>query len=241
MGFEGQSHAEKAWKLVQKSLSLEHKNIWAPFFKSYPKGILASGKLENYILGFFKTLPGAIQQKLELLVKIGDVKTQFEFFIDELHHTEFTDLFIEYFDEANLSRGRDPRLFKYSQDSGGLTFYKRFMSFLSKFSAKDNFFIQFFLFGAENLPESVLPPCYQSCNYDLLKQEAHKISIKNGEAIEYLLSSEASKINKVSLSNIFEYADAEEFNKVCTSLYLYKIQAPKIIYWNSEFIYYKFL
>ena len=77
-----------------------------------------------------------------------------------------------------------------------------------------------------------MPPCYQRCNFDTLKALIHKIEVVNGEAIDYLLSPAGKRINKASLSNIFEYTSSREFELVCHALAKDEHRQLDIVFWN---------
>jgi hypothetical protein len=97
---------------------------------------------------------------------------------------------------------------------------------------RENFFFRFFFFGPENLPDRILPPCYQQQHYRTLQQQLHKLTIHTGEAVDYLLSPAGKEITKASLSNIFEYTSEAEFRKVCRQLHADGDRSLQFIFWN---------
>jgi len=232
LGLNGVQKAKEAWFKIEKTLPAQEKLYWSQFFLSHPEGIFTSGKLEHYITNFFRTLPSDIQQHLNQLIRCDEISQQKDYFFSHLHNSGFKELFIQYFDEVNLSKGRDPKLFKYATESGGESFYIRLLSQISNLLVKNNFFFRFFFFGAEGLDDNILPPCYQEKNYEKLKNNIHRLSIKDGEAIDFLLSEEGKTITKASLSNIFEYTSAAEFDKVYSSLFTNNQILNKVIFWN---------
>lgn len=232
LGLNGAGEVEKAWQQVQQSLPAAEQGFWLSFFSQHPNGILPAGKLETYLNGFYHTLDSGIQEKLKALLSFEKVAEQQDFFLRELHPTAFRSQFIEYFDEQNLSKGRDPKLFRYAVESGGESFYFRLMQQLSTVPVKHNFFFRFFFFGPEGLPEAILPPCYQSQNYSLLRSQLEKLQIEEGEAVDFLLSPKGAVINKASLSNIFEYTSTEEFAGVCQALFNASSRSLRVLFWN---------
>jgi S-adenosylmethionine-diacylglycerol 3-amino-3-carboxypropyl transferase len=101
---------------------------------------------------------------------------------------------------------------------------------LKHFLIKDNFYFRYFFFGLEGI-EALLPSCYQEKYFDVIKNNLHKITLVDGEAVEFLLSASNKSVTKASLSNIFEYTTHEEFNSVCHDL---AKANPNLtfIYWN---------
>ncbi|MDT0684888.1 DUF3419 family protein [Autumnicola psychrophila] len=232
LGFFGRSAVKEAWEKVVNSLEPVLQEHGVDFFLKNPDGILSSGKLETYIHGFYLGLSEKFQQKLRQLISFGTIQEQQDFFQKELNSTEFEKIFIDYFDQQNLSKGRDPKLFKHVKESGGEIFYSRLKKFIGKQLLKDNFYFRFFMFGPQNMPEEILPPCYRKENFQILKEQLHKLEIVAGEAIEYLLSQEGDDINKAGLSNIFEYVAEEQFAEVCQNLLNFRENPLRFIFWN---------
>ncbi|CAN5220821.1 BtaA family protein [soil metagenome] len=232
LGFYGKKAVQEAWEKVENSLEPVLREHAAYFFQKNPDGIMPSGKLETYIHGFFPGLPEEFQQKIKQLITFETLREQQDFFQKELDNTAFENIFIDYFDQQNLSKGRDPKLFTHVKETGGEIFYSRLKSFMGKQLVKDNFYFRFFMFGPRDLPEEILPPCYRKENFLILKEQLHKLKIVTGEAIEYLLSKEGENINKAGLSNIFEYVAEEQFAEVCNNLLNVRENPLRFIYWN---------
>lgn len=232
MGFDGRHGVDKAWAAISGTLEADRQAYWSSFFHDNPDGIIMAGKLEKYLTGFIGSLESSVQENLRTLTTFTDIGQQQKFFMEELHGTSFRPRFIEYFDRQNLSKGRDPRLFRYAGESGGESFYLRLMQQMGSQLAGDNFFFRFFFFGPLQLPESILPPCYRKENFLRLKEMLPKLKIVNGEAIDYLLSEEGRQINKASLSNIFEYTSEQEFRAVCHTLFEDPCRKLRAVFWN---------
>jgi S-adenosylmethionine-diacylglycerol 3-amino-3-carboxypropyl transferase len=232
LGLDGSETVGETWQKVAPALPDSLKAYWEPFFQNHPEGLLSAGKLESYLTSFYHTLDKEQQDQLQKLLTFETVPDQIEYFLNTLHRSGFRPQFITYFDEANLSKGRDPKLFKYALESGGEAFYNRLVKQLSETLVKDNFFFHFFFFGAKDLPENILPPCYQEQHYQTLKEQLPNLQIETGEAIDYLLSPAGQEITKASLSNIFEYTSEAEFRKVCQKLFTSGERNLQLIFWN---------
>ncbi|WP_207429712.1 DUF3419 family protein [Pedobacter sp. SYSU D00535] len=232
VGFAGADAVAPAWNTVRASLSPDHQQYWDAFFRTNPAGIVTAGRLERYITAFLGSINEQFRLILKKLLTCKDLAQQEEYFFNNLHGTEFSEKFISYFDKTNLSKGRDPRLFQYATDSCGQVFYDRLVAQIRSSLASENFFLRFFFFGPENIPQQLLPPCYQEANFTFLKQAVRKVRIIDGEAVEFLLSEQGRTISKASLSNIFEYTSAKEFDNVYTALSLDSSRRRKILFWN---------
>lgn len=231
LGLDGREAGATAWKEVRTTLPEALLAYWDPFFTSHPEGLLTAGRLETYVNGFYNTLDENMQDKLTQLLRCKQVKEQYTYFLQELHDTPFTAAFIEYFGDKSLSRGRDPRLFRYAEESGGEAFYSRLVQQISSVLISSNFYFRFFFFGPLHIPDGLLPPCYQQQNFEPVKKALSKLRVVTGEAIEYLLSPAGKQITKGSLSNIFEYTSESEFAHVCRLLYK-EDRALQLVFWN---------
>jgi len=232
LGLDGPARVAQSWEALQHTLPPAELPYWKSFFHSHPEGLLASGKLESYIHGFYHTLSTNLQEKLQALICFEEVSAQHTFFQNELHPSSFREQFLCYFDDAHLSKGRDPSLFTYATEAAGPAFYKRLQAQLASRLVKDNFYFRFFFFGPEHLPARLLPPCYQEAYYNRLRGQLHKLQVVRGEAVDYLLSEAGAGINKASLSNIFEYTSPAAFEQAYTALFADARRQLRIIFWN---------
>ncbi len=231
LGLGGPAAVVTATAALQATLPPADYAAWAAYLAQHPGGLLLAGQLESYVTAFVPTLPAAWQARLRGLLHCASVAEQEAYFQRELDQPDFRTRFVAYFDAVNLSRGRDPRLFRYAAESGGTVFYTRLRQQLSRQLARDNFFFRFLFFGPENLPEALLPPCYQAANHQRLRERLHRLRLITGEASEFLLSAAGHGVTKASLSNIFEYVSPAEFARVSRALAARP--APlRLVFWN---------
>jgi len=231
LGLDGPAGVAATWRQLAPALPPGLRAAWAPFFAAHPGGILTAGKLESYVTGFYPTLPPATRAALRRLVQCESVAEQAAFFAAHLHGPAFEQQFTTYFDAANLSQGRDPRLFRYAGEAGGATFYHRLGRAVATQLLRDNFFFRFFFFGPTDLPEAILPPCYQRRHFATLRQSLPRLTIRTGEAVDFLLSPAGADVTKASLSNIFEYVSPEEFRRCCGQLFA-RAAPLRLVFWN---------
>jgi len=72
---------------------------------------------------------------------------------------EHRQLWAPIFAEHQLSHGRDPALFKYTQEAGGDRFYERLCEYLSSHLLGDSYISRFFFYGPAGMPQHLRPPC----------------------------------------------------------------------------------
>ncbi|HKK40627.1 MAG TPA: DUF3419 family protein [Cryomorphaceae bacterium] len=231
LGFEGKSAVKRAGAAVINSLPAKEKEFWKNILDQFPEGLLLAGKLEMYITSFYRELSKKQQDLMHRLFECEELKDQYQIF-EELKQTDFKEKFVAYFDSTQLSKGRDPRLFKYTKDPGGLSFYSRLEDFLRTHLLSRSFISRFFFYGPAHMPMALRPACYREENYKRLADCWSKLRTHTGEAIDYLCSPEAERINKASLSNIFEYTSPEIFEATVGELLSLREHPLKFMYWN---------
>lgn len=231
-GFLDEKQVNKAKQELLKTLAGTEKQFWSAYFVTHRNGIAETGRLEKYVTSFTSSLPLQIQTNLKQLLTFEDIALQLKFFLEHLDKSTFKQAFINHFSDENLAQGRDPKLLKYAEEPGGEAFYNRLLKQVQTILVKDNFYFRFFFFGAQNLPEHILPPCYQQQNFNLLRQNIHKLNMVDSEAIDYLSADHDFAFSKVSLSNIFEYTSHQEFQSVIDDLAKQTKYPLKIIFWN---------
>ncbi|TYZ07418.1 DUF3419 family protein [Hymenobacter lutimineralis] len=230
LGLDGPTAVARTWAYIAPQLPTDLRRYWDAQLAQHPQGLLSAGKLEMYLHGFLPTLPASLQQHVRALLRCATVEAQRAYFAAHLHGTAFQSQFETYFDEANLSRGRDPRLFRYAEESGGAAFYQRLRRQVATEVLADNFFFRFFFFGPEHLPEHILPICYQEKSFTRLRARLPYLQLQSGEAVAYLLSPAGRAITKASLSNIFEYVSPVEFADALRAL---RTRGKlRLVYWN---------
>ena len=229
LGFDGALGMATASTLVLEHLDKEHRQLWAPIFAEHPEGLLLAGRLEKYICQFYYQLDDRQKELMNALFEATDLDQQNTIF-SQLQSTNFEEIFVEYFSRQQLSHGRDPALFKYTQEAGGDRFYERLCEYLSSHLLGDSYISRFFFYGPAGMPQHLRPPCYQMQHYEQLGQQFHRLELVVGEAIDFLESTEGANVNKASFSNIFEYASPEVFSKTVSAL----LQRPQLrfVYWN---------
>ena len=229
LGFEGVAGMARASEVVLQSLDEADRNLWAPIFAKHPAGLLLAGRLEQYICQFYLTLSEQQRAQMDALFDAKSIAEQRDVFT-QLKSTGFEAVFVEYFSRQQLSNGRDPALFKYTQETGGDRFYEMLCEYLESHLLGDSFISRFFFYGPANMPQHLRPPCYQAAYYEQLGQQLGKLELVVGEAIDFIESAAGAQVTKASLSNIFEYTSPAVFTETVAGL----LQRPdmRFVYWN---------
>ncbi len=231
LGLDGPDAVRKAAAMILTTLPEKECAFWQSFFAVHPGGVLSSGRLEKYLHHFYDTLPPAFQAALITLTECNTLEAQVSFFKAQLDVPGFYKPFMAYFNNQNLSRGRDLKLYQYAQKSGGEVFYERLKTFIQHHPIQNNFHFLFFFFGLHRLRDEILPPCYREENYEALRSSLDRLRIVTAEVVAYLLSEEGQSINKAGLSNIFEYISHAEFKQSIQAIASGK-GSIRFVFWN---------
>ncbi len=229
LGFDGAVGMARASTRVLGGLDDEQRALWAPIFAEHPAGLLLAGRLEQYICQFYRTLSERQRAQMDALFDAKTIARQQEIW-KQLQTTDFEEVFVEYFSRQQLSNGRDPALFKYTQETGGDRFYERLSAYLESHLLGDSFISRFFFYGPADMPQHLRPPCYRAEHYERLGRQFHKLECVVGEAIDFIESAAGAHVTKASLSNIFEYTSSAVFAETVSGL----LQRPdmRFVYWN---------
>lgn len=231
LGINKSTSALEALESVKDFYCKEEYASWKQYFIDHPDGLLTSGQLEKYIHQFYKTLDKNEQAMLKELFNAESIEHQKNIFEKLVKETEFEQKFKIHFDDAQLSKGRDPKLFKYAEENGGQAFYQRLCKYIANSLLKDNFYMHFFFFGLENMEEHILPPCYRKENFHIIKNNTNLIEIHTMDVLDFIETHDTSEINKASLSNIFEYTSTGDFEQSIACI-RQKTKIKKLLFWN---------
>lgn len=231
LGFDGEAGMKKAVEAVLPVLSAPDRSFWQPIFEANSRGLLLAGRLETYINNFRHQLSEEQQRLMQGVFEAKDLQDQTVLF-EKVLQTDFRTRFVAYFDRQQLSKGRDPRLFRFTKDPGGESFFFRLQRYMKQHLLRDSFISHFFFFGPAHIPMELRPPAYQIQNYRQLATAWSKLQVHTGEAIDFLFSEAGKHITKASLSNIFEYTSPEIFEQTVGVLLQNRQQPITFMYWN---------
>lgn len=223
----GKEKLVEACKVLRKSLPPNFQ-ILLPAIQE--NGLHACGRLEKYIIRFIEEYPNLKPMIERLLLSSSTLER--ESAIKEVVQSQiFRESFCAYYTAANLSKGRDPKLFQYTDAEAGELFYQRFIDYLQRWEKDWPFVLRFFFQGMNADIAPYLPAPYRKENFEKMKKAVDKIQIVHSEMVEYLCSGAAPRYDGIVLSNIFEYCSHEEFQSAIANI-LSQQQKARILFWN---------
>jgi len=198
-------------------------------------GIAASGKFERYFAIFRETLLPLVHSKrtIEELLRPGkSLMERQEFFEKRFMTWRFRLLLAIFFSNTVMGAlGRDPSFFKYV-DSSLPDFLRSSIEYaLVEQDPSRNPYLSYILLGRFG---EVLPFWLQKNNYEAIKRNINRLTIKRASLEDFLMSYpvSASAIDCFNLSDIFEYMSEDSYRQALALIQTRCAKGARLAYWN---------
>jgi len=198
-------------------------------------GIAASGKFERYFAIFRETLLPLVHSKrtIEELLRPGkSLMERREFFEKRFMTWRFRLLLAIFFSNTVMGAlGRDPSFFKYV-DSSLPDFLRSSIEYaLVEQDPSQNPYLSYILLGRFG---EVLPFWLQKNNYEAIKRNINRLTIKRASLEDFLMSYpvSASAIDCFNLSDIFEYMSVDSYRQALALIQTRCAKGARLAYWN---------
>jgi S-adenosylmethionine-diacylglycerol 3-amino-3-carboxypropyl transferase len=230
LGFTESTNRGQLFEILKPYLSEETKHYWEVNFSLIESGLIHQGKFEKYFQLFCKKILPWIHTKKTIneLFKPKSEDEQLTFYNKHWNTWRWRLLFKIFFSKRVMGKyGRDPEFLKQVDVKVSDYIFKKAEQQLQSIAAQRNFILQYNLtssFG-ENYPHYL-----RKENYDIVKQNIHRLKIHKGYAEEAIAS--YGKFDYMNLSNIFEYLDKKTFKTVADALVNGSNGNAKLAYWN---------
>jgi len=200
---------------IKYSMSVNAKVFWDSKISKVKKGIVHSGRYENYM----KLLRNCIRvfvskrtiRKFFDSDDINQRKSLFEQKWNTWRWKLFTKVLLS---RKTMSLLFDEAFFKYLKDdfSFGKHFAEKAKRALTELPIKENYFLRYILLG--NNDERFLPPYLRKENYELIKRRLNRIKIITDSCDNYFRQLPCDSISKFNFTNIFEWISDEAFENL---------------------------
>lgn len=214
---------------IRSTLSIGAQNYFNNNLNLIQKGIIYSGKFENYFKLFRQYILPLIHSKsqVDALFKVKSEQQQLDFYNNIWNNRRWQWLFKLFFSKTIMGKfGRDPAFFNEVESNGGDEIFKRAESHLSSVSVFQNHFLEFQLKGSFNLN---LPFYLRPENFHSIKANIHKIKFFKAYLTDI---PDSEKFDCFNLSNIFEYMNMKTFHQQAEHLRLLAKPHAKFAHWN---------
>lgn len=230
LGFTAGNDRKALFEIISRDLSPKALMHWQTHFEQIEQGIIHQGKFERYFQLFVKKILPWIHSKktVAALFKEKSAEQQEAFYRNTWNTWRWRLLFKVFFSRYVMGKfGRDPQFLKQvSLNVSGYIFSSAEHE-LSGTGVFRNFILRYNLTaGFGNL----LPHYLQAENYERIKTQIDKLFVHQGFAEDAIAT--YGTFDAMNLSNIFEYLDAEVFQKVAEKLSRGLNKEGKLAYWN---------
>ncbi len=209
------------YKYIRVYLSDEAREYWDNNLNKIEKGIICSGRYENYMK--------LLRICLQLLAGKNLIREFFETEDEQarsvLFERKWNNLRWKIFTKIFLSKKVMSLLFtkdffKYLEDnfSFGKHFSEKARHALTELPIKENYFLTLILLG-HYLDEDYLPVYLKRENFETIKKNIDMIEIVTGDCLKYFESLPESTISKFNFTNIFEWISPEDFELLLIETY----------------------
>lgn len=233
LGYSHQSpdkRRETYFDQLRKELSPEEQVFWDKHVPAVEKGVINSGRFEQYIakLRFIaRFIIG--RRNLEQLLQCSTLDEQATLFDNQIATRKAVRyLFkIAFHPAVYKNRGLSAKGMIHTQQKMGDIFFNKFRNFCVCTPAADNYFLHYFLAGA-CISEQVMPEYL--VHSSRLQSVAQNITWKNTSLQAELKESRKGTYNKIHLSNIGDWMTEPEFADLFVLLNNKCVGEQKILY-----------
>lgn len=215
-------------------LSPSARSFWDRNLKMISRGVLQSGRYEQY-LRVFRTLLRLIKggpTVRELMNQSLD--RQLDFYQTRWDRAAWRLFFRVFFSRQVLGwRGLDPEFFKYVDGVGSFGEHWRQLAehVLTDLPIRDNYFVAQICFGSY-LNRQAVPRYLHPRYFETLKEYASRVLIVTEELEKFLLKSDSEHIDKFALSNVFEWVDERTFHQLLLQIWRVGTPGARLCYRN---------
>lgn len=224
------------YELVRPRLSECSRNYWDKNINKIRLGVHCSGRLDKYFMGFWQGAASNVVNKdaLEELAR-QKLRSRRKVIFENLFHDEKIEAaFVRYFGRKNMIKsGRHESQFKYVNKhlDVGRFLWERFGYAMIEHGVRDNPYMQCFLNGQYDNPQTSLPYLSRVGFYKI-KAMANRINVCKVDFIDNILNEKKAIYNKYYLSNIFEYRSEEDTFHVLDKIGAISAKGSIACYWN---------
>lgn len=230
LGFEDSGKRKELFEKVKTNLPENTISFWEERIDDIEKGIINSGKFEQYFKMFNSKVLPLIHSKSrinKLFSKKSEPK-QVDFYINKWNNFRWNFFFKIFFSKFIMGRfGRDKSFLKQVDVPVSSFILNKAKAHLSAVNCQNNYFLEYILKGRF---EHNLPHYARKVNFEKIKKNIDKLVTHQGLVDEVFVKFHT--FNKFNLSNIFEYMNAKTFEKVTEGLIKNGDPNSIYIYWN---------
>jgi len=220
------------YKKIEDKLSTKTKKYLNDNIEIIEKGIINSGKFENYFNIFGqKVLPLIHNKKTrQALLEKKTKQERYEFYEKKWNNLRWKMLFRIFFSRVVMGKlGRDKAFFRYVNVNVAEHILERTKYAITELDTSENSYLHYIINGKY---DKVLPVAYRKENFEIIKQNIDKIVLLSETVETFVEREDVEYISKYNLSDIFEYMSDEQMCEIIEKIFTKSGTGTKIAYWN---------
>jgi S-adenosylmethionine-diacylglycerol 3-amino-3-carboxypropyl transferase len=232
IGSRASQRREVLYRRCRKLLSLEVRAFWDAHPDDIADGIGGAGKFERYFALFrHRVLPllHASPRVTELLRDKPRIER--EMFYENVWNTwRWRAAFKLFFSRFVMGQlGRDPAFFQYVEGGVAQRILARTREAATVLNPADNPYAQWILTGQHT---TALPFALRPENFDAIRANLDRLEIRQQSLEQFLAAQPADTIDRLNLSDIFEYVSRESYHGLLSELVRVSRSKARMAYWN---------
>lgn len=235
MGIKESTQRIFTYKKLCKFLSAEVRSFWDKNLSFISKGIIHSGKVENYFHLFRKWIMPLImsKNKWQELIREKSESERFDFYnkkIDSWKWNLFLDIIFCPIALKKLDLNRDSHYLKKRTKSISKEVKERIKYALTALPTHNNPYLEYIITG--NFCNS-LPFFLRNENFEKIRENIDKLVIFKGTLKEALKKNSKIIFDGFNLSDIFEYMSYNQYFKRIKQILPQTKKEGRIVYWDN--------
>lgn len=218
---------------VSSALAPEDQAFWDDAKVAISSGVIWAGRFERYLRYLrFAVVSVLGRRNVAAMFECQTLDEQQAYFDKAIGRPIIKRIFRFAFEPKQFSgRGMDPRSLAHrtSEVPLGDQYFAWFRNFCSGNLASENYFLQLTFLGHVLNPD-IVPAYLSPAGYEVLKQQADRVILRQGDIVTYLTELPPDGFDKVHLSNICDWMDHDSFNKVMHLLVAKSAPGARIVW-----------
>jgi len=225
-------HRGDLYQRCRRELPGTPRQFWDARPQLIAAGIGSGGKFERYFTLFRTRILPCVhtRARVERLLLGGSLAERQLFFDSKWNSWRWRLLFRLFFSRSVMGRfGRDPAFFKYVEGSVAARIFERSRHALTQLDPAGNPYLQWILIGRHTtaLPHSLRPE-----NFAGIRRNLDRLHIHLGSIEAYLTEHLDERIDRMNLSDIFEYMSDSNYCALLDLLVRHANPGARLAYWN---------
>ena len=213
-------------------LSADARGFWDRHPESIGNGIGAAGKFERYLSTFRRWVLPLVHPRARVtqLLRMPCPEERVRFYDEVWDTAPWRALFRAFFSERVLGwLGRDPSFFRYAKESVAEHLLCRVRYALTVLDPNENPYLHWMLTGTHG---ATLPHALRAENFELIRDRLDRLEWHRAPIEDLLQSRALPAVDRMNLSNIFEYIAPNRFRRLIERLAGAARTGARLLYWN---------